>query len=83
MYLIRETSLRYKTNILCLAFNHAKESVSSKKCSYILTKPWAKLSETWNENLVQIKLVSKIKKTPQQMFLKSMKCKHEMKPLNI
>ena len=29
MYLIRETFLRYKTNILCLAFNHAKESVSS------------------------------------------------------
>ena len=33
MYLIRETFQRYKTNILYLAFNHAKESVSSKKCS--------------------------------------------------
>ena len=31
MYLIRETFLRYKTNILCLAFNNAKESVSSTK----------------------------------------------------
>ena len=33
MYLIRETFLRYKKNILCLAFSHAKESVFSKKCS--------------------------------------------------
>ena len=31
MYLIRETFLRYKTNSFCLTFNHAKESVSSKK----------------------------------------------------
>ena len=33
MYFIRETFLRYKANILCLTFNHAKENVSSKKCS--------------------------------------------------
>ena len=37
MYLTRETFLRSKRNILCLTFNHAKESVSSKKkCSYII-----------------------------------------------
>ena len=33
MYFTRETFMRYKTNILCLAFNQAKESVSSEKCS--------------------------------------------------
>ena len=31
MYLIREIFLTCKTNNLCLAFNHVKESVSSKK----------------------------------------------------
>ena len=54
MYFIRETFLRYKTNILCLAFNHAKESVSSKKMQLgYSTKLSAKYSETWNKNLVQ------------------------------
>ena len=35
-HLIKETFLRYKTNILCLPFNHVKESVSSKKCSQVI-----------------------------------------------
>ena len=31
MYLIRNTFLRYKTDILYLAFNHAKKTVSKKE----------------------------------------------------
>ena len=33
-----ETFLRYKTNILFLTFNHAKESVSSKNVARLLNK---------------------------------------------
>ena len=62
MYSIRETFLRYKTSILCLAFDHVKESVSSNNVVRLLkTKLWAKFGEAWNENLVQNKLISKIK----------------------
>ena len=46
MYLIRETCLRYKTNILFLAFYHAKESISSNNTGR-LTRSLAKaFSET-------------------------------------
>ena len=42
MYLIRETFLRYKTNILCPSFNHAKKSVSSKNAVSLLNKTLSK-----------------------------------------
>ena len=37
-----ETFLRYKTNILFLAFNHGKESVSSKHVVRLLNKTVSK-----------------------------------------
>ena len=59
----RNLSLVQDKNILCLAFDHAKESVSSKNAVRLLNKTVAKFSETWNENLVQKKLIiTKIKK---------------------
>ena len=42
MYLIRETILRYKTNILFLTFNPAKESVCSKNVSRLSKKTVSK-----------------------------------------
>ena len=58
MYLITETFLRYKTNILFLTFNQVKESASSKNAASLFNKA---VSEKGNENLVQNKLIRKIK----------------------
>ena len=49
MYLIRETILRYKINILFITFNHAKESVSSKNVAWLLSKTVSKNINKHNE----------------------------------
>ena len=42
MYLIRETFLRYKTNILFLTFSQVKESASSKNAASLFNKAVSK-----------------------------------------
>ena len=46
MYLIRVTCLRYKTNILFLAFYHAKESISSNNTGRLTHSLGKAFSET-------------------------------------